>query len=93
MSIAIARERLNPVEMGTLVVGFLLVGIAIAVTTVSYALNMTFQYQWLVWVITAAFGAVALITLAWPVAWDWETGWRCFRKRVAMKGCRFHRSI
>ncbi len=68
MSIAIARESLNPVEMGTLVVGFLLVGITIAVTAVSYALNMTFQYQWLVWVITAAFGAVALITLAWPVA-------------------------
>jgi hypothetical protein len=68
MSIAIARERLNPLEMGTLVVGFLLVGIAIAVTTVSYALNMTFQFQWLVWVITAAFGAVALITLAWPLA-------------------------
>ena len=68
MSIAIARERLNPLEMGTLVVGFLITGIAIAVTTVSYALNMTFQYQWLVWVITAAFGAVALITLAWPLA-------------------------
>jgi hypothetical protein len=68
MSIAIARERLNPLEMGTLVVGFLLTGVAIAVTTVSYALNMTFQYQWLVWVITAAFGAVALITLAWPLA-------------------------
>lgn len=68
MSIAIARERLNPLEIGTLVVGFSLTGVAIAVTTVSYALNMTFQYQWLVWVITAAFGAVALITLAWPLA-------------------------
>lgn len=67
MSISIARERLNPLEMGTLVVGFLLAGIAIAVTTVSYALNMTFQYQWLVWVITAAFGAVASITFAWPL--------------------------
>ena len=68
MSIAIVRDRLNPLEMGTLVAGFLLVGVAIAVTTVSYALNMTFQYQWLVWVITAAFGAVALITLAWSLA-------------------------
>lgn len=67
MSIAVVRERLNPLEMGTLVAGFLLAGVAIAVTTVSYALNMEFQYQWLVWVITAAFGAVALITLAWPL--------------------------
>ena len=39
MSITIVRERLNPLEMGTLVVGFLLVGIAIAVTTVSYGLE------------------------------------------------------
>lgn len=74
MSIAIVRERLNPLEMGTLVAGFLMVGVAIAVTTVSYALNMTFQYQWLVWVITAAFGAVALITLAWPLAFRYPPG-------------------
>ena len=74
MSIAIARERLNPLEMGTLVVGFLLTGVAIAVTTVSYALNMTFQYQWLVWIITVAFGAVALITLAWPLAFRYPLG-------------------
>jgi hypothetical protein len=35
------------------------------VTTVSYGQNMTFQYQWLVWVITGAFGVAALATVLW----------------------------
>ena len=47
----------------TLIVGFILVGIAVAVTTVSYLLNMTFVYQWLVWIIGIAFAGVALISL------------------------------
>ncbi len=67
MSISIERPRLNNLEMGTLVAGFLVTGIAIAVTTASYVTNMTFQYQWLVWVIGGAFAAAAVVTFAWPL--------------------------
>jgi len=56
----------EPREVRTLYTGFLLVGLAVAVTAVSYVLNMTFSVQWLVWVIGFAFAAVALLSLEWP---------------------------
>jgi hypothetical protein len=49
-------------------VGFWLAGLVIGVTAVSYALNMTFRYQFLVLVIGIAFAAVALLALEWPRA-------------------------
>lgn len=64
----VAQTELKPLEKRTLIVGFILVGIAVAVTTVSYLLNMTFVYQWLVWIIGIAFAGVALITLKWTRA-------------------------
>jgi len=63
MTTAVAQTELKPLEVRTLIVGFILVGIAVAVTTVSYLLNMTFVYQWLVWIIGIAFAGVALISL------------------------------
>jgi hypothetical protein len=68
MEATIARASWNPLEFRTLSLGFLLVGLAIAVTAVSYALNMTFSYQWLVWGVAAVFAAVALLALEWPRA-------------------------
>ena len=68
MTTTVAQTELNPLEVRTLIVGFILVGIAVAVTTVSYLLNMTFVYQWLVWIIGIAFAGVALITLEWTRA-------------------------
>jgi hypothetical protein len=47
-------------------VGFILVGIGVAVTAVSYVLNMTFPLQWLVWGLGVAFAAVAILALEWP---------------------------
>jgi hypothetical protein len=71
---------MKPLEVRTLIVGFILVGIAVAVTTVSYLLNMTFVYQWLVWIIGIAFAGVALISLEWTRAFrsptsDAPAGW------------------
>jgi len=66
METTIPRAGLKPLEIRTLSVGFLLVGIVIAVTAVSYVLNMTFPYQWLVWGVGAAFAAVALLAFEWP---------------------------
>lgn len=68
MTTAVAQTELKPLEVRTLIIGFILVGIAVAVTTVSYLLNMTFVYQWLVWIIGIAFAGVALITLEWTRA-------------------------
>ncbi|MCK4898459.1 MAG: hypothetical protein KAS38_06770, partial [Anaerolineales bacterium] len=59
---------MKPLEVRTLIVGFILVGLAVAVTTVSYLLNMTFVYQWLVWIIGIAIAGVALIALEWTRA-------------------------
>jgi hypothetical protein len=59
------QEGMNPLERRTIQVGFVLAGLVIAVTGVSYLLNMEFQYQWLVWVIGVAFVAVGLITVEW----------------------------
>jgi hypothetical protein len=56
-------------ERRTLWVGFLLVGVAIGVTALSYVQNMRFPLQWLVWGVGAAFGAVALLALEWPRAY------------------------
>ena len=80
MTTAAAQTELKPLEVRTLIVGFILVGIAVAVTTVSYLLNMTFVYQWLVWIIGIAFAGVALISLEWVRAFrgpttDSPTGW------------------
>jgi hypothetical protein len=68
MTTAIKQDDLKPLERRTLQIGFVLVGLAIAVTAVSYLLNMTFVWQWLVWVIGAAFLGVALLTIEWPRA-------------------------
>lgn len=61
----LAPTAQKPIELWTMRVGFILAGIVIAVTAVSYLLNMTFTYQWMVWVIGVAFLAVALLTLEW----------------------------
>jgi len=66
METAVEQPALTPRELRTLNAGFLLVGIAIGVTAVSYVLNMTFSVQWLVWVIGFAFAVVALLSLEWP---------------------------
>ncbi len=68
METTITRTGLKPLEIRTVSVGFLLIGIVIAVTAVSYVLNMTFPYQWLVWGVGAAFAAVALLAFEWPRA-------------------------
>jgi hypothetical protein len=68
MENTIKRTGLKPLEVRTVVVGFLLSGIVIGVTALSYVLNMTFRYQFLVWVIGIAFAAVALLLLEWPRA-------------------------
>lgn len=64
----IAQPTQKPLETWTVRVGFILAGIVIAVTAVSYLMNMTFTYQWMVWVIGVAFLAVALLTLEWTRA-------------------------
>lgn len=66
METALEQPGLKPPELRTLYAGFLLVGLAVAVTAASYVLNMTFSIQWLVWVIGFAFAAVALLSLEWP---------------------------
>ena len=52
----------------TIVAGFVLAGIVIAVVAVSYLLNSPFLIKILVWVIGVAFAGVALLALAWPRA-------------------------
>jgi hypothetical protein len=66
MDTTLGQSDLGPLESRTLLAGFVLVGLAIAVTAVSYVSNMTFRYQWLVWGLGAAFAAVALLALEWP---------------------------
>lgn len=65
METSSTQTDLQPLEKQTMRIGFILAGIVIAVTAVSYLLNMTFTYQWMVWVIGVAFLAVALLTLEW----------------------------
>ncbi len=45
MTTAVAQPELKPLEVRTFNIGFILVGIAVAVTMVSYLSNMTFVYQ------------------------------------------------
>jgi hypothetical protein len=59
------QKGLKPLEVRTIQVGFVLAGLVIAVTGVSYLLNMEFQFQWLVWIIGVAFIGVGLITVEW----------------------------
>ncbi len=65
MSNSSTQTDLKPLETRTLQVGFILAGLVIAVTGVSYLLNMKFQPQFLVWIIGAAIVAVGLIALEW----------------------------
>ncbi len=64
MSNSSNQTGLKPLEARTLHVGFILAGLVIAVTGVSYLLNMKFQPQFLVWIIGVAFIAVALFYLS-----------------------------
>ena len=71
---------MNRLESRTVWVGFLLVGLVIAVTAASYVLNSPFPIRWLVWMIGIAFAAVALLSLEWPRAFrslrsETPTGW------------------
>lgn len=74
MTSAVAQFGSETFERRTIVVGFVLVGIVIAVTAVSYLANMTFDYQFLVWVIGTAFLGVALLALEWPRAFREPVG-------------------
>ncbi len=84
METTIAQTDLKPLEVRTVSVGFFLVGLAIAITAVSYVLNMTFTHQWLVWLIGTAFAAVALLAFEWP---------RAFRNPGAVPGGRFRQVL
>ncbi len=68
MEAAIEPASLKPLELRTVWIGFVLVGLAVAVTATIYVLSMTFRPQWLVWGVGAAFAAVALLALEWPRA-------------------------
>ncbi len=65
------EDRASPrlLETRTVRIGFLLVGIIIAVTAVSYALNGTFRYQWLIYAAAAGFIGLAVLALVWPRAY------------------------
>jgi hypothetical protein len=60
------QSTATPTEIRSASIGFILVGLGVAVTAVSYVLNMTFPLQWLVWTLGAAFAAVALLAFEWP---------------------------
>ena len=62
------------VEVRTTTIGLILAGFAILVTGISYLSNMTFTYQWMVWMIGLAFVAVGLITMEWPRAYKGPIG-------------------
>jgi len=64
------QKDLKSIEVRTIQVGFVLAGLVIAVTGVSYLLNMEFRYQRLVWIIGIAFISVGLITLEWMRAFS-----------------------
>lgn len=52
-------------ESPALKVGFILAGLAITITGVSYLIYMEFPQQWLVWIVGAAFIVVGFVTVAW----------------------------
>lgn len=68
------QKGLNPLEVRTIQIGFVLAGLVIAVTGVSYLLNMKFQPQFLVWIIGAAFIGVGIITIEWLRAFGGAQG-------------------
>ena len=68
MTTAKIRSDVSPLETRTLSVGFLLVGLAIALTTVCFVSILSLSYLWLVWGVGGAFAAVALLTFEWPRA-------------------------
>ncbi len=45
MTTTVAQPELKPLDVRTFNIGFILVGIVVAVTTVSYLSSMTFVYQ------------------------------------------------
>jgi len=49
-----------------LTIGLVLSGIAIAITGISYSMHMTFDYQWLVWIVGIAFIAVGILIIESP---------------------------
>ena len=65
MAINNAKTELNRLEVRIISIGLILAGIAIAITGVSYILNMSFTYQWLVWAVGLAFVVVGLLTIEW----------------------------
>lgn len=62
------QTGLNRLEVRTVTIGFVLVGIVIAVVAMSYVTYSPFPIRWLVWVIGVAFAAVALLAFEWPRA-------------------------
>jgi hypothetical protein len=66
METTISQNGWNPLEIRTVSVGFVLTGVVLAVTTVSFYLNTIFPYRWLVWGATAGFAAIAFLTWGWP---------------------------
>jgi len=58
MVITNSKPELNRLAVRIISIGLILAGIAIAITGVSYILNMTFTYQWLVLAVGLAFVAV-----------------------------------
>ena len=51
------------IEKIFLTIGLGLSGLAIAITGISYLMNMTFTYQWLVWIVGIAFIAVGILII------------------------------
>jgi hypothetical protein len=66
MEYTTTQTTLKPLEVRTATVGLILAGLAIVVTGVSYILNMTFTYQWLVWIVGITFIAVGILTMEMP---------------------------
>ena len=59
-------ENPKKIERIFLTVGLILSGLAIAITGVSYLMHMTFDYQWLVWLIGIAFIVVGILIIESP---------------------------
>jgi len=60
-------------EIPALKVGFILAGLAITITGVSYLIYMEFPQQWLVWIVGTAFIVVGLVTIAWSVGLSFKS--------------------
>ncbi len=65
---------LSSLEKRTAQVGCVLTGLIIAVTGISYLLNMEFKIQWLVWVMGVAFICVGIVCLEWIRAYSHVPG-------------------